>query len=86
MIRRDCVLHWVIRRVAFVLAMAATTPKGAVTVCIVGKQTVVTSRDPAKVEHLASNISLNQLEKEVKLGPGQYWLINDNKGIVSPTI
>jgi hypothetical protein len=42
--------------------MAATTPKDAVAVGSAAEQISVTARDPAKVKHLASHISLNKLE------------------------
>ena len=47
--------------------MTPTTAERAVAVGCVREQVGIATRDPAKIEHLAANISLNEFEKEIKL-------------------
>jgi hypothetical protein len=61
--------------------MTAISAECAVAIGCVREQVGITTRDPATIEHLAANISLNKFEKEIKLGPGQSRATDDSKGV-----
>jgi hypothetical protein len=64
--------------------MTTITAERAVAVGCVHEKVGISTRDPATIEHLAANISLNEFEKEIKLGPGQSRATDDSEGVARP--
>jgi hypothetical protein len=61
--------------------MTAITAERAVAVGRVREEAGISTGDPATIEHLAANFSLNEFEEEIKLGPGQSRATNDGEGV-----
>jgi hypothetical protein len=61
------VLHWLGRGIAFLFSVPSINTKRTVTIGSVGEQIGLTGRNPTQVHHPITHISLNQLEKEIKL-------------------